>query len=213
MLKALRAKGISAKGELWEALAFPGKGKVHRSKKGAGRRGKMQVSKTCGEKKNILRVNPTFPARTYPPPLVPQRVPQAKSATEGERRAESSQMSRELSLISREQPNKPASLIQADLPGKIPWDYLTCLPHPHICRSTFTCYIPPYCLRLLASRPKLITQVAPQHFRDRAASTRGLRCILSPAALQRRHNHTPNKQDPDGFCPFSNTVLLTFLLF
>lgn len=31
--------------------------------------------------------------------------------------------------------------------------------------------------------------------------------------FQGRQDHAPNKQDPDGFCPFSNTVLLTFLLF
>lgn len=79
-------------------------------------------------------------------------------------------------------------------------------------------------LRRLATRLKLITQVVSQHLGDAAASalwalylavtgTRGSRQALSPAALQGRHNHAPNKQDPDGFCPFSNTVLLTFLLF
>lgn len=75
MLKALRVKGVSAKG----------KGKVYKGKEGGGKKVQDAAWQNLWGKKNILRANPTFPSRTYPP-LVPQRAPQAKSVTKGKRR-------------------------------------------------------------------------------------------------------------------------------
>lgn len=85
-MKAPRGKGVFAKGELWEAPAFPGQGEGAQGQEGGWKKRQDAGWENLWGKKNILSVNPTFPARTYPP-LVPQRAPQARSVTEGKRRA------------------------------------------------------------------------------------------------------------------------------
>lgn len=83
---------------------------MRKGKKVAGRRGRMQVGKTRGKKIVNLKVNPTLPGRTHPP-LAGSFFPKDSSGEICHWRKEK----RMVPLLSREQPNEPAPLIQADL--------------------------------------------------------------------------------------------------